>query len=97
MPTIVNGPPAGSIPGNHASNTVPTVAPRQPPMTIDGPNTPPEPPEPIVSDVVSILPIATKPRTASGGPIELHSLTALWSVPYPDPITARTEVSRATR
>src|SRR6185437_9911255 len=81
IPTNVNGPTSGTTPGNHSWNNVPTEAPRQPPITIDGPNTPPDPPEPIVSAVESILPKATNASTASAGPIALVSLTACCSVP----------------
>ena len=49
---------------------MPSAPPPQPPITIDGPNTPPEPPLPMVRLVVRILPSATassSPAAASVG------------------------------
>ena len=64
-------------------------------MTIDGPNTPPEPPELIVSDVVRILPNAI----ASNTPIDAEvtpsdGSNAPWIAPYPAERTASTRSSR---
>jgi len=44
--------------GNQEWSRDPTAPPVHPPITIEGPNTPALPPDPIVDDVVRILPSA---------------------------------------
>src|SRR4051812_29920801 len=65
MPTMTNVAGCGARAGHRRCSTTPRAPPPQPPITIDGPNTPPDPPPPIVSPVVRILPTATASRTAA--------------------------------
>jgi hypothetical protein len=55
MPTITNGAGSAGSPGAIGSSSRQRDAPRRPPITMPGPNTPPEPPEPIVSEVARIF------------------------------------------
>ena len=59
----------------------------QPPITIDGPKTPPDPPELIVIDVVRILSNANDIKREI--PRALGFVSAVCRTPYPVPSTAR--------
>ena len=50
-----NAPGLAAAPGTQGSRNWPQAPPSMPPMSIDGPNTPPLPPELIVSPVATIL------------------------------------------
>ena len=65
MPTITKLAGWAHNSGQMWCSTMPNAPPPQPPMTIEGPNTPPEPPLPIVKAVVKILPIAIANSTAA--------------------------------
>ena len=57
MPTMTKLAGCGTEPcGKTRWSRMPSAPPPQPPITIDGPNTPPEPPLPMVRPVVRILP-----------------------------------------
>ncbi len=58
----------GTSVGQSPCKSSPKAPPPQPPMTIEGPNTPPEPPLPMVSPVVRIFPsaIARSTHAADG-------------------------------
>ncbi len=58
IPTTANALGSGANLGQIEWIANPRAPPALAPITIEGPNTPPEPPEPIVRLVVSILPIA---------------------------------------
>jgi hypothetical protein len=49
-------------------------------MTIDGPNTPPLPPDPIENDVVNIFPMARKNKKGMVSSLS----SAFWANPYPN-------------
>src|SRR5271170_7675750 len=63
MPTITKLAGCGARLGQIWLSAIPRAPAPQPPMTIDGPKTPPEPPLPIVRLVVTILPSATAMST----------------------------------
>ncbi len=65
MPTSANAAGLSCSPGNIRPSTMPSAPPPQPPMTIEGPNTPPEPPLPIVKLVVRIFPNAIASSAAA--------------------------------
>ncbi len=58
-------PDAAPSQGRIQWSKIPSAPPPQPPMTIDGPKTPPEPPLPIVRPVVRILPNAISDSTSA--------------------------------
>ena len=62
MPTITKLAGFGTKAGQSPWKASPTAPPPHPPMTIEGPKTPPEPPLPIVRLVVRILPSAMARR-----------------------------------
>lgn len=47
------------ISGMRLLKNIPTAPPKHPPITTEGPKTPPDPPEPMLKEVVRILPNAT--------------------------------------
>ena len=63
MPTMTKVAGCGTSAGQSQWRRIPSAPPPQPPMTIDGPKTPPEPPLPMVRPVVRILPRATASST----------------------------------
>ena len=65
MPTITNGAGSAGTPGAIGSRRRQIAAPSRPPMTMPGPKMPPEPPDPIDSDVARIL--------ANGSSSTIHS------------------------
>jgi hypothetical protein len=95
MPMITKLAGCGTRPGHAWWNTVPTAPPVQPPMTIAGPNTPPDPPLPIVRLVVRILPRATATSTPADKLASFHRPSC--STPYPVDTTASTVRSRPNR
>jgi len=79
MPTTAKACGCRTSSGHHSWKICPMAEPRQPPITIEGPNTPPEPPELIVRLVVRIFSRAT---VTSRGTATLTLLPRLfWSVP----------------
>ena len=56
-------PGLGTRVGHQLCRNIPKAPPPHPPMTIEGPNTPPEPPLPIVRPVVKIFPKAIASST----------------------------------
>jgi hypothetical protein len=85
MPTTTNAAGWGTRPGQavpkNQLRTMPRAPPPQPPMTIDGPNTPPEPPLPMVSPVVRILPKATHSSTRAKNTLGCWALRASCKMP----------------
>ena len=65
MPRMTNTSTRVTTEGIHCWSSRPTAPPRVPPMTMLGPNTPPDPPEPMVSEVVRIFPIPMAPSTTT--------------------------------
>ena len=65
MPTTTKLAGCGTSQGERWCKQIPKAPPPQPPMTIDGPKTPPEPPLPMVRPVVKILPKAMANRTSA--------------------------------
>ena len=72
MPMITKVAGWGTSDGHQLCKSSPKAPPPQPPMTIDGPNTPPEPPLPMVRPVVRILPSAIARSTQALTAVSLH-------------------------
>src|SRR5581483_1166731 len=87
MPTTANAAGCGANAGHRWFSPSPTAPPAHPPITIDGPNTPPDPPDPIVSPVVRILPTDTA-RSTPASPA--GSVNAVCRMPYPNDRTDST-------
>ena len=77
MPTITKAAGFGTREGAYRCRMMPSAPPPQPPITIDGPKTPPEPPLPIVRLVVAIFPRAMAIRIAAVPAVPPDS--AFWS------------------
>ncbi len=67
MPTMTKLAGCGTSQGQKLWKTIPSAPPPQPPMTIEGPKTPPEPPLAMVKLVVRILPRAIASRMPAVG------------------------------
>ena len=77
MPTTTKAPGSVTTVGMMPWNIFPTAPPMAPPMTTEGPKTPPLPPDPMEKEVVSTFPSAreTKKGTVSS------LLIAIWAKP----------------
>src|SRR4051794_30318978 len=87
MPTITNGAGSSGTDGAIGSSSRQIDAPSKPPMTIPGPNTPPDPPEPMDSDVARILANGRASTIHSGRASSEARLSDAWTQPYPVPST----------
>ena len=76
------------ISGKKVCSERPTAPPTAPPMTSPGANTPPLPPDPIVSEVVMIFMKGRIRRTASGSMLYIESCMK----PYPAPRPPRAAI-----
>src|SRR4051812_13319419 len=91
MPTMAKICGCGTSCGHMLCSSNPTAAPVQPPITIEGPNTPPDPPELIVREVVKILTSANDDNSHT--PKAAGSVRAVCRTPYPVPSTASERMS----
>ena len=66
MPTRAYAPDAAVTAGKSQWKNVPTALPSAAPMNKDGEKTPPEPPEPSVSEVATSLPATSTARNENG-------------------------------
>jgi hypothetical protein len=93
IPTTTNGAGVLGTPGRSASSRH-APAPRKPPITMPGPKMPPEPPEPIDSEVARIL-ANGRSSTIHSGIVRSRGPIAACTHPYPVPRTCGT--ARAIR
>ena len=79
IPTITNEPGFITMPGIAMWNILPITPPIAPPITMEGPKTPPLPPEPMENDVVIIFPKARHKRKGMVNSLKI----AFCAKPYP--------------